>query len=330
VEVDSAVLAVDLTPDRDTVARLVLIEVVAALAVAVGVGLATAAVVRHGLRPLSTMAMVARSIAGGDRAARMPTTSASAETADLTAALNDALDQREAAEKALRPFVADASHELRTPLTTVHGWADLYLQGGLAPDQVDGAMERIERDATRMRRIVDDLGMLARLDAHVPVQVRPVDLVTLVRELADDARVVAPDHTITFQVDGGPDAGAEPVVAECDAERVAQVVRNLLGNAIQHTPAGTTVAVDVAQDGDDAVLRVDDDGPGVSADDLPHLFDRFYRGRGRGPRDGSGLGLPIVQGIAVAHGGTVDVQSTPGTGTHVRVRLPVRGPAPSS
>ena len=322
VAVSAAIVAIDMAPDRATIARLGLTEVVVGLVVAVVGGLVTAGLLRGGLRPLTEMASAARRVARGEPSSRLPASQASREAADLAEAVNEALDDREAAENRLRSFVADASHELRTPLTTVHGWADLYLQGGLPPAGVDDAMERIERSSTRMRRIVDDLGLLARVDAGLPLHLAETDLLVLVSEAVDDAHVVDPDRVVTLE----DTTGAGRAVVRCDAERVAQVIRNLVGNAMQHTPSTAGVDVRVGVDGPVARLEVADHGPGIAPEDLPHVFERFYRSRARPSGEGSGLGLAIVQGIVQAHGGTVWVRSALGVGTTVTVELQASGP----
>jgi len=324
VPIATAVLAVDLSLDHDTVRRLVVIEGLAVIVVAAGLAAATATILRRGLRPLTGMVATARSIASGDVSGRLPPAQGSAEATDLAEAINDALDQRDAAENRLRSFVADASHELRTPLTTVHGWADLYLQGGLEASQVDSAMERIEREATRMRRIVDDLGLLARLDADLPLHIVVVDLAAVAREAVRDAAIASPDRSIGLEVEAGGDPA--PVLVRCDEERVAQILRNLVGNAVQHTPSTATVQVRLASVADTVRIEVSDDGPGITARDLPHVFERFYRGRSRPSGEGSGLGLAIVTSIARSHGGSVDLSSEVGRGTRVVVALPVAGP----
>jgi len=322
VAVSAAIVAIDMAPDRATIARLGLTEVVVGLVVAVVGGLVTAGLLRGGLLPLTEMASAARRVARGEPSARLPASQASREAADLAEAVNEALDDREAAENRLRSFVADASHELRTPLTTVHGWADLYLQGGLPPTRVDDAMERIERSSTRMRRIVDDLALLARVDVGLPLHLEETDLLVLVSEAVDDAHVVDPDRVVTLE----NTTGAGRVLVLCDGERVAQVIRNLVGNAMQHTPSTAGVDVRVGVDGSVVRLEVADHGPGIAPEDLPHVFERFYRSRSRPSGEGSGLGLAIVQGIVQAHGGTVQVRSALGVGTTVTVELPTSGP----
>lgn len=322
VAVSSAIVAIDMAPDRATIARLALTEAVAGLVVAAVGGLVTTWLLRSGLRPLSEMAAAARRVARGEPSARLPAGQASLEAADLAEAVNEALDDREAAENRLRSFVADASHELRTPLTTVQGWADLYLQGGMPRSGVDGAMERIERSATRMRRIVEDLALLARVDAGLPLRLAESDLLALVGEAVQDAGVIDPDRVVTL----ADATGTGRVAVRCDEERVAQVVRNLVGNAMQHTPSGAGVDLRLDVIGPVARLDVADHGPGIRPEDLPHVLERFYRGRSRPSGEGSGLGLAIVVGIVGAHGGTVRVRSVLGEGTTVTVELPICGP----
>jgi len=206
--------------------------------------------------------------------------------------------------------------ELRTPLATVHGWIDLYVQGGLRdPEQLDHAMERMQAEVGRMRLLVDELALLARLDAAVPLDRAPVDVVALAGEVVEDARVVSADRTITL-------TGARTAVVDGDGPRIQQVVRNLVGNAVQHTRPGTPVTVTVTTGDGEVGVEVRDEGDGIAAEHLPHVFERFYRADpGRG--GSSGLGLAIVEAIMTAHGGTATVTSTPGHGTAVRVTFPV-------
>ena len=229
-----------------------------------------------------------------------------------------AFDAQRRAEDRLRSFVADASHELRTPLATMHGWIDLYVQGGLSdPDQLDHAMERMQAEVGRMRLLVEELALLAHLDGARPLNRGPVDVVALAGEVVDDARVVSADRVIALH-------GVADAVVDGDGPRVQQVLRNLVGNAVQHTRPGTPVTVTVnARDGE-VVVAVRDEGDGIAPEHLPRVFERFYRadpGRGGGS---SGLGLAIVEAIVTAHGGTVGVSSTPGQGTTVQVTFPVR------
>ncbi|NUT52627.1 MAG: two-component sensor histidine kinase [Saccharothrix sp.] len=243
--------------------------------------------------------------------------------AAIATAVKQAFDAQRRAQDRLRSFVADAGHELRTPLATVSGWIDLYVQGGLSdPDQLDHAMERMQAVVGRMRLLVDDLALLAHLDAARPLDREPVDVVALAGEVVDDARVVSADRAITVR-------GVAQAVVDGDGPRIQQVLRNLVGNAVQHTRPGTPVTVTVSSQGTDVAITVRDDGDGIAPEHLPHVFERFYRadpGRSRDSGASSGLGLAIVEAIVTAHGGTVGVTSAPGQGTTVRVTFPVHRP----
>ncbi|GAA3836955.1 sensor histidine kinase [Amycolatopsis tucumanensis] len=242
----------------------------------------------------------------------------------LSARLQKAYDAQQRAQDRLRSFVADASHELRTPLTTMHGWIDLYVQGGLRDrDELDHAMARMQAEVGRMRLLVDELALLARLDAAQPLNRAPVDVVELAAEVVDDARIVSTDRKITLE-------GAAEAVVDGDGPRIQQVLRNLVGNAVQHTRPGTPVTVTVSSRERDVLIAVRDEGDGIAPEHLQHVFERFYRADPSRSRDGggsSGLGLAIVEGIVTAHGGTVDVTSAPRQGTTVRVTFPVDSPA---
>jgi len=239
--------------------------------------------------------------------------------AAVATAVKDAFDAQRRAQDRLRSFVADASHELRTPLATMHGWIDLYVQGGLRdPDQLDHAMERMQAEVGRMRLLVDELALLAHLDSARPLNRAPVDVVTLAGEVVDDARVVSADRTITLR-------GVAEAVVDGDGPRIQRVLRNLVGNAVQHTRPGTPVTVTVGVEDGGVAVAVRDEGDGIAPEHLPHVFERFYRAdpsRSRDNGGSSGLGLAIVEAIVTAHGGTVGVTSAPGEGTTVRVAFP--------
>jgi two-component system OmpR family sensor kinase len=231
----------------------------------------------------------------------------------------------------MRRFVADASHELRTPLTTIRGFAELYRQGGAASDaDVARFMRRIEDEAKRMGLLVEDLLLLARMDQERPLARNPVDLLLLASDGVNDARAVAPDRPIRLEV-GATDP---PPVVLGDEARLRQVLANLIGNALTHTPAGTPVTVTVAtatgrERGPTVVVSVADDGPGLTSEAAGRVFERFYRAdAARNRRDGgSGLGLAIVAALVAGHGGAVSVESAPGAGACFRVELPLADPA---
>lgn len=315
--VERVVLARDVTDDDATVRRLVEVEALVGIVVGVLGGAGVWWLVGRGLRPLARMTDAAARAAAGDDDARMPRIPALAETSTLAAALDEALDRRAAAEQRVRDFVADAAHELRTPLTSVHGWADLYAHGALDTAGVDRAMERIGAETTRMRHLVEQMSLLARLDAHVGPVAEDVDLGALADAVLTDLDVLVPDRAVTWRP---PDA---PVVVRGDPAQLTQVVQNLVGNVLRHTPVGAALRVAVAREGELVVLEVHDDGPGLPPDVAAHAFERFVRGSG-GERGGSGLGLAIVAGVVAAHGGTATLSSDPGQGTTVRVTIPAR------
>jgi two-component system, OmpR family, sensor kinase len=295
----------------------------------------------RGLAPLRRMAGTADLITrSGDLAARMPDAGDEQEAGRLAAAINTMLDRIQQAfgarlrsEQKVRQFAADASHELRTPLTTIRGYAELYRANALGPGQLPGAMRRIEQEAERMSLLVAELLELARLDRPWSLDLAETDLAVLARDAVADARAVEPDREVSMSV---PDS----LLVTADEPRIRQVLANLLGNVRTHTPPGTPAAVRLRAAGAGAVIEVTDQGPGMSERDAALAFDRFHRGEGAlaaaatgragpGGRDGteaagSGLGLSIVQAIAVAHGGHADLTSAPGAGTTVRLWIPVK------
>lgn len=325
------VVAASLAPRDQTLAKLVTIEAVASGVVLAALVLLAWWVVRLGLRPLEDMAATAGEIARGDLARRVAPAGPETEVGRLGDALNAMLAQIEAAfaerrasENRLRRFVADASHELRTPLTSIRGYAELFRRGASAdPEGLERAMGRIEGEAARMGVLVDDLLLLARLDQGRPLGCDQLDLSQLVTEAVDDARVVDPGRSISLAAEGG-------VSVTGDADRLRQVLANLLNNASAHTAPGTPVHVQVRADGDRAVLEVADEGDGLSPEQAAQVFERFYRADSARSRGGAGLGLSIVAAIAAAHGGRATVSSEPGRGATFQVEIPrLRGTTPA-
>jgi two-component system OmpR family sensor kinase len=320
-----------------TVQRLTLLELgIGAVVLLVFAGLGYGAV-RTSLRPLAEVEQTAEAIAGGDLTRRVPESDPRTEVGRLAGSLNAMLGQIEQAflaqqssetaarqsEERMRRFVADASHELRTPLTSIRGFAELYRQGAVAETaELDRVMKRVEDEAARMGLLVEDLLLLARLDQQRPLQHEPVDLLVLAGDAAHDASAVDPERDVSVQVTGD---GA-PVVMGDDA-RLRQVIGNLVGNALTHTPAGTPIRLRVGADRPSgmAALEVTDAGPGLSPEERARVFERFYRADGSRSRahGGSGLGLSIVAALVAAHGGRVEVDSAPGQGATFRVLLPL-------
>ncbi|WP_285612952.1 sensor histidine kinase [Actinokineospora globicatena] len=297
-------------------------------------GVAGVLIVRRTLRPLDRMAATARRVAElpldrGEVAlsVRVPKadTDPRTEVGQVGSALNRmlghigaALSARHASETRVRQFVADASHELRTPLAAIRGYAELARRrGDEVPPDVAHAISRVESEARRMTTLVEDLLLLARLDSGRPLLYETVDLSRLVLDTVGDAKVAGPDHAWRLELP------AEPVLAVGDQARLHQVLANLLANGRTHTPAGTTITVALRVDGPEAVLSVVDDGPGIPAELLPEVFERFARGdESRSRAQGStGLGLAIVSAVVAAHHGSVAVSSSPGR-TAFTVKVP--------
>lgn len=310
----------------NAVGRLVMVELAATTAVLAVVGLVSWWVLRLGVRPVKEMTAAASAIATGDLSDRVPETASGTEAGALSIALNQMLGRIEAAfdararsEERLRRFVADASHELRTPVTTIRGYAELFRAGGLEnPDELAAALRRAEQEAVRMGSLIDDLLSLARLDQGRSLERRPVDLAVIVADAVRDASAVDRGRHLSTATDGA-------LVVAGDDAGLRQVVANVVGNAIVHTPAGTPVSVRLHRTPDRAVIEVADEGPGMTAEVAGRAFERFYRAdpsRSR-HRGGSGLGLAIVDATVTAHGGTVSLQSEPGAGTTVRIELPL-------
>ncbi|WEO98495.1 HAMP domain-containing sensor histidine kinase [Streptomyces sp. FXJ1.172] len=332
---DVLVTGLPAEPVRAAVKRLELVAVVVLGLALTAAGVAGALWVRWSLRPLSRVAATATRVselplASGEVALppRAPDSDPRSEVGQVAAAFNrmlrhveDALTKRHASEERLRRFAADASHELRTPVASVRGHAELaLLHPGPVPPEITRALERIKAESSRMGEMVDDLLLLARLDAGRPLESRPVDLTHLVLDAVTDARATGPGHRWSL------DLPEDPVTVPGDAHRLQQVLANLLANARLHTPVGTKVTVTLETGAEAAVLSVHDDGPGVPEDVQPGVFERFTRAEHRrrpgASGGGAGLGLSIVAAVAEAHGGSVQLESAPGA-TTFRVVLPV-------
>jgi two-component system OmpR family sensor kinase len=324
------VIGLPLDTVDDAVRDLVAASALGALAILAALALVTVWVIRLGVRPVQQMTDVASAIAAGDLSRRVPEAEPGTEVGALGIALNAMLasietsfDERTRAEERLRQFVADASHELRTPVATIRGYAELHRAGALpAGEALDDAMRRTEQEAIRMGGLVDDLLALARLDQGRPLDLAPVDLVAVARDAVADARAVDPGRAVSLHDTG-------PVVVRAEEAKVRQVVANLIGNAVVHTPSTAAVTVSVDREGGWGRLSVADDGPGMAPEVSGRAFERFYRADPSRSRHqgGSGLGLAIVDAIVRAHGGEVQLRSAPGAGTTVSFRLPLHGAA---
>jgi two-component system OmpR family sensor kinase len=411
-ETVNVIIAVDLGNLDAATHRLQLFDLIVGGAIVVVLAAIAVALVQANLKPLNDIEMTAGQIAKGHLNHRIPERDPNTEIGSLGRSLNAMLAQVEAAfhareqseqaahesEERMRRFIADASHELRTPLTTIRGFAEYYRQrggtsfsvtdngdssaptgspSGLGRADIDRIMLRLESEASRMGLLVEDLLQLARLDQQRPLELAPVDLLTLAADAVQDARMVAPGRPVDLVVGRG---GA--FIVEGDEQRLRQVIANLVNNALTHTPGGTPVRVKLglgtlvpptrlptppngaanaengsgpgndSDSGTDSgsgaadrtaadssasgnstagaevpavLLDVEDDGPGMTAEQTRRVFERFYRADPARSRasGGTGLGLAIVAGLVAAHGGTVSVTSSPGEGADFQVRLPL-------
>jgi two-component system, OmpR family, sensor kinase len=325
-------VAYDLSDVQETVRSLVWLQLGIGAAVLMVLGLAEFWSVHRSLRPLMEVEQTAAAIAAGQLARRVPERDPRTEVGRLSSALNGMLAQIQRAlassessaeqarnsEDRMRRFITDASHELRTPLTTIRGFAELYRQG--AARDMEMVMSRVESESRRMGLLVDDLLLLARLDAQRPIEQNRVDLLALASDAVHDAQAIAPKRNITMEVFDGP--GTPEVLG--DEPRLRQVLGNLVTNALQHTPESADITVRVGTEGDDAIVEVVDEGPGMSQEDALRIFERFYRTDSSRARisGGTGLGLSIVDSLVLAHDGSVTVTTAPGQGCRFYVSLP--------
>ncbi|NHC24319.1 HAMP domain-containing histidine kinase [Nocardioides sp. IC4_145] len=315
------------TEDDETIADLVRLEVLATPIGVLGAAAAGAYVVRRQLAPLREVAGTAHRVAelplaSGDIALDERVspwlTDDRTEVGQVGSALNTLLDHvesslaaRHRSEQQVRQFVADASHELRTPLATIAGYSELARRRPDDETALRTALAKVDEESQRMTSLVEDLLLLARLDAGRQLADEPVDPTSVLLEAVADARILAPAHRWRLDL---PDQALE---VRGDEQRLHQVITNLLTNARKHTPPGTTVTVAADPSG----FSVHDDGPGFAPDLADHAFERFTRGdRARHREGGVGLGLALVAAIVEALGGSVSLESRPGD-TTIRVLL---------
>ena len=333
----TVVTGLPLGPSQSILTDVELTEAIVFPAALILTGLLGTGFVRLSLRPLRRVAATATRVtqlplASGDVTLpdRVPDANPRTEVGQVAVAFNrmlghveSALGRRAASEARLRRFAADASHELRTPLASIRGYAELALRN---PDadraEIDHALRRVESESERMSVLVDELLLLAQLDAGRPLAQEPVDLTRLAIDATSDVRVAASGHRWVLEL---PD---EPVMVRGDEHRLHQVLANLMSNAAKHTPKGTVVTVGLADGArpGTVLLTVTDDGPGIPPELQPTLFERFVRGdsarsRGTGGAASTGLGLAIVEAVTTAHGGQVRLESKPGR-TRFVITLP--------
>jgi two-component system OmpR family sensor kinase len=357
---DILITGLRLSSVEHALGQVAIAELIVFLSVLLLAGVLGTALVRFSLRPLRRVAATATKVTelpldSGEVTlpAGVPDTDPRTEVGQVGAAFNRmllhverALGRRAASEARLRRFAADASHELRTPLSAIRGYAELALRHrGPVPEDVTHALTRVQSESARMSVLVDDLLLLARLDAGRPLEREPVDLSRLAIDVTSDARVARREHHWRL------DLPSDPILVRGDEHRLHQVLANLMSNAGKHTPSGSTVSVALrverapgpdsraATDGGmlergirpsapRVELSITDDGPGIPPEQLPDLFERFTRGDTSRARDleasgkSTGLGLAIVDAVVAAHGGSITVTSRPGR-TRFAIYLPL-------
>jgi signal transduction histidine kinase len=284
-------------------------------------------------RALEVLVNGSERISQGDFSTRVTVTGQD-EIARLAAAFNQMaarLEQADLAERALdearRNLVAWASHDLRTPLTSLRVMIDALADGVVEdPETVSRYLCQSQTEITRLSNLIDDLFELAQLDAgHLDLDFEWINLSDLVSDTLESFAAQASRRNVTLE--GSVSPQVDPVWAAPD--KLSRILDNLLGNALRHTPAGGEIHMHATREGDQVQVMVEDNGSGIASQDLPHIFDRFYRGessrsRNNEPGGGAGLGLAIVKGLVEAHGGTIRAESQLGEGTRFWFSLPSR------
>jgi len=283
-------------------------------------GLGTFTVASNVLRPVTVMTQTARAIAASRGfSRRLDDPGRGDELGRLARTFNEMLASLEEAYRSQQRFVADAAHELRAPLTSILGNVELVTRNpGMAEDERAEAVGYLASEARRLARMVDELLTLARADAGQALELRPVELDRILLQALGEVGPLAVDHRLKI-------AHVEPSQVQGDPDRLKQLILNLIDNSIKYTPARGLITVALKNEAATAVLTVEDNGVGIPEDDLPHVFERFYRAdkaRGRDP-GGSGLGLAIAAWIVGQHEGDISIESATGRGTRVAVRLPL-------
>jgi two-component system OmpR family sensor kinase len=318
------VVALATTDVVSSLHRLVLIELTGAAVLLVALSAGAMLVLRRGLAPIEHMASTAGLIAAGELGKRAQVEDEHSEVGRLARALNTMLDEIEAAfaerdrtEERLRQFLADASHELRTPLTSIQGFAELSRLGASDP-RLDNQtiMRRIEEESARMKALVEDLLLLARLDKVRAVEASPVDISVLAADACSDAIAMEPARRVTLKA-------PEPLMVAGDEAHLRQALANLASNALRYSPPGSPVEVSALRRGALAEVQVRDHGPGLSPEALEHAFDRFWQSDRARSGAGAGLGLSIVAAVVAEHQGSLSAANAPDGGAVFTICLPL-------
>ncbi|MEI8380134.1 MAG: HAMP domain-containing sensor histidine kinase [Planctomycetota bacterium] len=272
------------------------------------------------IRPITEMSAIAESISVKNLSTRINVPSTATELEQLASVLNRTFDRLQSAFERQGEFTADASHELRTPLSVILSHAELALARPRSPEDYQKAFQACRRASLRMKSLIDALLSLARFDSGKFEMVRqPVELDRVAHEATEMLQPLAHERSVQLT------CLTQPVTVSADQDRLFQLLTNLLSNAIRYNRPDGTVTIEVTHDADTATVRVNDTGVGISSEDLPRIFDRFYRvDKARSQVEGGcGLGLAICHTIVESHGGTITATSEPGVGTTVEIRLPV-------
>lgn len=327
VSADSAVIALGTRSSTKLLWVMVGSSVLISVATMVGAAIAITMVVRRTTRPLSTLTDLVATLGERPPAGALRRIRLSAgkyrESSTLTNAIAALVDRRAKTEAELRDFIANASHELRTPLTKIQGWSELHFQRPSHAEHTERAMRSIVEECDRMRSLLDQLTLLARVEAPQQLPAEHVEVGALCAVIAEDVAVIAPDRTVTTVI---PD---EELFVLAHADRLAQVLRNIVSNSLAHGGPAAAVAIAVEADTDIVRLVLADNGCGIPDEHRERVFERFYTSAGVGAT-GSGLGLAIVHAIVTGYGGSVVLQSEPRVGTQVTVTLPRAGVPPRS
>lgn len=307
--------------------QLIIFIILSALALAGGTGLYIPAL-RRTLVPLYSIVHFVKRTDAGSLDERMPQNQGQEEIDRLSASFNSMLErlevsfhtEREAKER-MRQFVADASHELRTPLTSIHGFLEVLLRGAASnPEQLYNALNSMHGESRRINKLVEDLLLLAKFDRSPQLHLTAVRLDALIYDMEHQLRMMAGDRSVQLHI-------AENIEGQYDADKIKQAVLNLFHNAVQHTGGSAgSITLTLGRADSSTKLSIRDNGSGISEEQLPHVFERFYRGDASRTRKygGAGLGLSITQSIVEAHGGIIKAESREGEGSVFTIILPHR------
>ncbi len=325
-------VAMPMTQTDSQLRFLLITEVITGIAIACALSVVLLQILKRGLAPLESIASTADQISSGDLSLRVASVSAYSEMSRVGGAINSMLEtiesafkERDATEEKLRRFLADASHELRTPLTSIMGYAELFKLGAKdSPSDLETLMSRISKESQKMKVLVEDLLLLARLDEKRDLNRKPTELAVVASEVCDEFAALNKDRRISFSTRGFNQVCGDELL-------LRQAIANLLANAVKYTPAGSPIEVEIAEIESNSTckLAVSDHGPGLDQKGLEHSFDRFWQEDYSRSNQGVGLGLSIVKSVVEEHRGSVTVQNLSRGGACFEMMLPLFRPPAS-